>query len=509
MGDPGAAAGSGSRVPAMYAGFGNVENGTDRREAGIREPENASEDRLKRIRQQLEELDGRTKTPREVEARRYEEIPPKVVMPAAQPLQRFSEAEIPSAEPPQDIFRAYRADLQEMLERRDQGFMGTVKAALTRITGESAIPDRRLQLLVAIFGFLVLLPPTVVCVFLYRDAVRIASQSSMGPFVTREREVEVSEADPKEQMRIRSRGRVVGQQKAGNKPASSVARADDEETTPLSGLSTLVDTEQKGVAQEQTPEIPVIERGAGKIHMATPGESPFVAEVSSGSLAGMPGNRGGAENWMSILGHMDELDVSPRTIPTLETGPAKIHFTRTESPPVIAETETKMADGMPGAIVAMSYPVVIAKADASPNLGRGMPGVAEESANAKMASSVAGGGVGAGYTPRAGSSAKQFNLLHPSVAVSAGLLSSNIVKFQMPSYPKAAKKARLEGDVLVRVLISEKGKIERAVALNGPVQLRGPVEKAVRHWRYKPYVQNGQPVQVQTWVTFHFAMKEG
>ena len=95
------------------------------------------------------------------------------------------------------------------------------------------------------------------------------------------------------------------------------------------------------------------------------------------------------------------------------------------------------------------------------------------------------------------------------MAVSAGVLSSNIVKFQMPAYPKAAKKQRLEGDVLVRVLISEKGKIDRAVALNGPSQFKGAAEKAVRHWRYKPYVQNGKPVQVQTWVTFHFAMHPG
>jgi len=106
------------------------------------------------------------------------------------------------------------------------------------------------------------------------------------------------------------------------------------------------------------------------------------------------------------------------------------------------------------------------------------------------------------------SSSKGFDMLHPRVAVSAGLLSIDIVKFQMPSYPKSAQKQRLVGDVLVRVLISEKGKVARVVALNGPPSLRQSVEKAVSRWRYVPYMENGKPVMVQTWVTFHFEMRE-
>jgi protein TonB len=79
----------------------------------------------------------------------------------------------------------------------------------------------------------------------------------------------------------------------------------------------------------------------------------------------------------------------------------------------------------------------------------------------------------------------------------------------MPTYPKSARRQRLQGDVLVRVLISEKGKIVRAVAQNGPQSLRDAAEKAVSHWRYVPYIEDGKPVVVQTWVTFHFELKEG
>jgi len=492
--------------PMMFAGSGQIENGTGWQEAGTREQENANTDRLKRIRQQLDDLDGRPKVSREVEGQRYKEIVP-AESPRAQSFQQsFVVSEISKPEPPDDIFRAYRANLTEALAKQDQGFLAPIRAAVAKLSGESAIPEKRLRLLVAMFGFLVLLPPFVVCLLLYRDAVRIASQSPMGPFVTRERGLDMSEADPRAQRRAKTRGRVAGQPKSGNKVASGVTRSDGEDTVPASGLTVLLEGEPGSVAQDQRAEIPVIEREPRKIHIAPPDAPPMVAAVGPSSLAQMPGNRGGAENWMEILGHMDEIDVSPRTIPMLVTVPAKIHVASAESAPVIAETETKMAAGMPSTIVAMSYPVVMSKADGSPSMGRGMSGVSEEAANVKLAA-VSGGGMGS--IPRGGSSAKQFNLVHPSVVVSAGLLSSNIVKFQMPAYPKAAKKQRLEGDVLVRVLISEKGKIDRAVALNGPSQLRGAVEKAVRHWRYKPYVQNGQPVQVQTWVTFHFAMQPG
>ena len=201
----------------------------------------------------------------------------------------------------------------------------------------------------------------------------------------------------------------------------------------------------------------------------------------------------------------------------IQSAPAKIHASKPEPPPTISEGGARIPAVVPEAVVTMSYPKVVAREASSTAPNGGRPGVAGTesrtlvvvaSATVPPDASVARGD-GGSTSVKALSSAKPFDLLHPRVSVSAGLLSNDIVRFQMPAYPKSARRQRLQGDVLVRVLISEKGKIVRAVALNGPQSLRDAAEKAVSHWRYVPYIEDGKPVVVQTWVTFHFELREG
>lgn len=246
----------------------------------------------------------------------------------------------------------------------------------------------------------------------------------------------------------------------------------------------------------------------------------------------------------AVLGDHGQLTFFDQTAGvTLATEPAKIHTPKPEPPPTIAGGAT-MPTVMPEAVVTMSYPRIVAQEAprsepdrsqasvaeperartglAAPESGRaGVPSAESKGAGSRtgmpvvVASSTEASVPTVARTesrptpPKAVSSGKQkpFDLVRPRVAVNAGLLSADIVKFQMPSYPKSARKQGLQGDVLVRVLISEKGKIVRAVALNGPQSFREAAEKAVSHWRYVPYVENGQPVAVQTWVTFHFELR--
>lgn len=420
------------------------------RDAAVQKQSSAHPERIWRIRQQLEELDGGAKASQEKQPLRYREITP-VESPATQPWQpTFVNVEATAVDRQPDIFRAYRTNIAA--EQRETSLKSMAMGAMAKITGIASHDERTLRALSRAFGFLVLLPPAVVCVLLYRDSLSIANRSSQEPFVTRVQGNELRVIDPNARRGVRGRA----------KPERS--SGDD---------------------------LPVIERGPAKIHAAGSDEAPMIAEGVS-RLADMPGSKGGAENWMPILGHMDQIDVSPRVM-QVEAESPRIRPAKLETPPMIAASETTMPGHMPKAVVQMSYPVVITKANA------GLKGEKH----------VSTPGARGGVAPEGGSSTKQLDLLNPSVDVSGGLLSNNIVKFEMPPYPKAARKQGVEGDVLVRVLISDKGKIEKAVALNGPPTLRGAVEKAVRRWRYKPYVQDGQPVQVQTWVTFHFGMKEG
>jgi TonB family protein len=225
---------------------------------------------------------------------------------------------------------------------------------------------------------------------------------------------------------------------------------------------------------------------------------------------------------LAVLGDHGQLLTFDRTttISSLVTEPVKIHTPKQEPPPTIAEANPKMPGVMPEAVVTLSYPTIVAREAPKTDPERGgrtgiagtesrvpaMPVVVADATTPPVAAAAL---AERGSTQARGvSSAKPFEPLRPRVTVSGGLLSHDIVRFQMPSYPKSARKQRLGGDVLVRVLISEKGKVARAEALNGPPSLRQSVEKAVSHWRYLPYMENGKPVAVQTWVTFHFEMRE-
>jgi protein TonB len=85
-------------------------------------------------------------------------------------------------------------------------------------------------------------------------------------------------------------------------------------------------------------------------------------------------------------------------------------------------------------------------------------------------------------------------------------MSKNLISSPKPAYPPAARLQRVEGDVVVRVLISENGTIEKATAVTGPVPLRGAAESAMQQWRYKPYIVEGKPIKVQTEMNFHFTL---
>lgn len=92
------------------------------------------------------------------------------------------------------------------------------------------------------------------------------------------------------------------------------------------------------------------------------------------------------------------------------------------------------------------------------------------------------------------------------VSVSSGVMTSNLVRSRAPDYPAFAKLAHVEGSVVLQVFIAKDGTVDRVNAIRGPHLLRGAAKNAVRSWRYRPYVQNGAPVEVGTIVTMDFAL---
>ena len=75
-----------------------------------------------------------------------------------------------------------------------------------------------------------------------------------------------------------------------------------------------------------------------------------------------------------------------------------------------------------------------------------------------------------------------------------------------PEYPAKAKAARISGIVILKATISKAGEISDLHPECGPAILQEPSLKAVREWKYRPYLLRGEPVEVQTTIRVTFAL---
>jgi protein TonB len=89
--------------------------------------------------------------------------------------------------------------------------------------------------------------------------------------------------------------------------------------------------------------------------------------------------------------------------------------------------------------------------------------------------------------------------------VSQGLL----IKKVQPNYPPLARHARIQGTVLLQAEISKDGTIENLRLINGHPMLAPAAIEAVKQWRYRPYMLNGEPVAVETQVQVNFTLSGG
>lgn len=75
-----------------------------------------------------------------------------------------------------------------------------------------------------------------------------------------------------------------------------------------------------------------------------------------------------------------------------------------------------------------------------------------------------------------------------------------------PKYPPAAKKARIQGKVVLDAIIGDTGQVENLKVVSGPAELQQSAIDAVRQWTYRPVLVNGAPVEVETTVTVTYTL---
>jgi protein TonB len=106
-----------------------------------------------------------------------------------------------------------------------------------------------------------------------------------------------------------------------------------------------------------------------------------------------------------------------------------------------------------------------------------------------------------------GSAPPQIKVAAPKkVNISAGVMIGMLLQKTQPIYPPIAKAARVEGTVVLQATISKAGTIENLRVISGPAMLQPSAVSAVKSWRYKPYLLNNEPVEVETTVNVVFTL---
>jgi protein TonB len=75
------------------------------------------------------------------------------------------------------------------------------------------------------------------------------------------------------------------------------------------------------------------------------------------------------------------------------------------------------------------------------------------------------------------------------------------------NYPLLGQNARVQGSVVLQAVIGADGSVENLRVVSGPAILATAAQQAVRQWRFKPYMQNGQPVETKTRITVNFSIR--
>ena len=122
------------------------------------------------------------------------------------------------------------------------------------------------------------------------------------------------------------------------------------------------------------------------------------------------------------------------------------------------------------------------------------------------------GGVIGGIISSSSSLAAVPRLSQPAPAVQRVRVSQGVTKGLLiyrvePAYPPLAKQARIQGVVVMTALIDKGGNVQNLQVVSGHPLLAPAAIEAVKQWRYKPFLLNGQPVEVETTVTVNFHVR--
>jgi periplasmic protein TonB len=159
----------------------------------------------------------------------------------------------------------------------------------------------------------------------------------------------------------------------------------------------------------------------------------------------------------------------------------------------------------PSAVAAKPAPApLVVKGGAVPTAKAEAPAADTAAPNVAMADPASSGALSGLVSSGANAPKPVLQQVNISQGVSQGLL----IKRVQPVYPKTALLMKIEGVVELMATVSQSGDITAVKVLKGDPQLTKAASDAVKQWKYKPYLLNGEPVEITTQVTVNFKLPE-
>jgi TonB family protein len=162
----------------------------------------------------------------------------------------------------------------------------------------------------------------------------------------------------------------------------------------------------------------------------------------------------------------------------------------------VAENEVAIASGV-------SEPIVVRKSAPEAPRGKVSPTI---EAPVPSITAIAASGDGGSLPNLLGNQSKAPAPVLQTLSISQGVSQGLAIKKTQPLYPPSALRMRIEGPVQLLATISKKGDISAVKILSGDPSLARAAVDAVKQWKYKPYMLDSSPVEIQTQITVNFKL---
>jgi len=104
------------------------------------------------------------------------------------------------------------------------------------------------------------------------------------------------------------------------------------------------------------------------------------------------------------------------------------------------------------------------------------------------------------------SGAQAAGVAVPALRISPEIADEYVVRRVEPEYPEQARQRRIQGPVVIDVIVGKDGEVEKLTPIRGDARLVAAASNALQQWRFLPFFRSGQPQGFQTRITLEFRL---